>query len=65
MAYSPCGIPYVHGKEIDSFDRLILQGKDHYEAQGYEIHYETMVSAIDPADEPFRSPAKPPSTSTG
>ena len=49
VAYSPCGIPYVHGKEIDSFDRLILQGKDHYEAQGYEIHYETVVSAIDPA----------------
>jgi NADH oxidase (H2O2-forming) len=49
VAYSPCGIPYVHGKEIDSFDRLILQGKQYYEEQGYEIHYETMVSAIDPA----------------
>src|SRR5680860_541636 len=23
VAYSPCGIPYVHGREIDSFDRLI------------------------------------------
>ena len=50
VAYSPCGIPYVHGKEIDSFDRLILLGKEHYEAQGFEIHYETVVSAINLAD---------------
>jgi NADH oxidase (H2O2-forming) len=47
VAYSPCGIPYVHGKEIDSFDRLILQGKEFYEDQGFEIHYETVVSSID------------------
>lgn len=47
VAYSPCGIPYVHGKEIDSFDRLILQGKEFYEEQGFEIHYETVVSGID------------------
>lgn len=47
VAYSPCGIPYVHGKEIDSFDRLILQGKQFYEDRGFEIHYETVVSAID------------------
>ena len=24
IAYSPCGIPFVHGKEIDSFQRLFL-----------------------------------------
>ncbi|MGH2721379.1 MAG: FAD-dependent oxidoreductase, partial [Actinomycetota bacterium] len=24
VGYSPCGIPYVHGKEIPSFDNLIL-----------------------------------------
>ena len=47
VAYSPCGIPYVHGKEIDSFDRLILQGKDFYAQQGFDIHYETVVSSID------------------
>ncbi len=46
VAYSPCGIPYVHGKEIDSFDRLILQGKKFYEDQGFEIHYETIVGGI-------------------
>ena len=49
VAYSPCGIPYVHGKEIDSFDRLILQNKQFYEDQGFEIHYETVVSAINTA----------------
>lgn len=47
VAYSPCGIPYVHGGEIDSFERLILQGKEFYEKQGFEIHYETVVSSID------------------
>lgn len=49
VAYSPCGIPYVHGKEIDSFDRLILQNKQFYEDQGFEVHYETVVSAINTA----------------
>lgn len=47
VAYSPCGIPYVHGKEIDSFDRLILQGKEFYADRGFDIHYETVVSSID------------------
>ena len=59
VAYSPCGIPYVHGKEIDSFDRLILLGKDHYEAQGFEIHYETVVSAINLAERTVEVPGKP------
>ena len=58
VAYSPCGIPYVHGREIDSFDRLILQGKDYYEAQGYEIHYETTVSAVDPAAHTVQVPGE-------
>ncbi|TWP38030.1 FAD-dependent oxidoreductase [Leekyejoonella antrihumi] len=47
VGYSPCGIPYVHGKEIDSFDRLILQGKEFYADRGFDIHYETVVSGID------------------
>ncbi len=47
VAYSPCGIPYVHGKEIDSFDRLILQNKQFYADRGFDIHYETVVSAVD------------------
>jgi NADH oxidase (H2O2-forming) len=48
VAYSPCGIPYVHGKEIDTFDRLILQGREYYQELGYDIRYGTRVSAIDP-----------------
>ena len=24
VAYSPCGIPYVHGKEIPTFEQLFL-----------------------------------------
>src|SRR6266700_5829310 len=47
VAYSPCGIPYVHGKEIDTFDRLILQGREYYEELGYDIRYGTRVSSID------------------
>lgn len=47
-AYSPCGIPYVHGKEIDSFDRLFMATKQQYVDQGIDIRYETTVTAIDP-----------------
>jgi NADH oxidase (H2O2-forming) len=46
-AYSPCGIPYVHGKEIPDFDRLFMATKQHYIDQGLDFRYETTVSAID------------------
>lgn len=46
VAYSPCGIPFVHGKEIDSFERLFLATKEQYRQQGIDIHYETTVEAI-------------------
>ncbi|WP_245607225.1 FAD-dependent oxidoreductase [Pseudonocardia spinosispora] len=49
VAYSPCGIPYVHGGEIESFDKLILAGKQAYVDAGIDVHYETEVSAIDTA----------------
>ena len=48
VAYSPCGIPYVHGKEIDSFDRLFLATKEQYVATGIDVHYETTMESIDP-----------------
>ena len=48
VGYSPCGIPYVHGREIDSFDRLFLQDKEFYRQAGVDIRYETHVTAIDP-----------------
>jgi NADH oxidase (H2O2-forming) len=60
VAYSPCGIPYVHGREIDSFDRLILLDKEHYRQQGFEIHYETIVSAIHLADRTVEVPGQAP-----
>ena len=48
VAYSPCGIPYVHGREIDSFERLFLATKEQYVNTGIDVHYETTVEAIDP-----------------
>ena len=47
-AYSPCGIPYVHGKEIPDFERLFMATKQMYVDQGIDIRYETAVTAIDP-----------------
>jgi NADH oxidase (H2O2-forming) len=46
-AYSPCGIPYVHGKEIPDFDRLFLAGKEAYVEAGIDIHYSTPVTGLD------------------
>ena len=47
VGYSPCGIPYVHGKEIDSFERLFLAQKEAYVQAGIDVHYETWVSSIE------------------
>jgi NADH oxidase (H2O2-forming) len=47
VGYSPCGIPYVHGKEIPDFERLFLATKETYQNSGIDIHYETKVTAID------------------
>ena len=49
VAYSPCGIPFVHGKEIPSFEALFLADKQSYIDAGIDIHYETAVTSIDPA----------------
>ena len=46
IAYSPCGIPFVHGKEIDSFQRLFLAAKEDYVKAGIDIHYNTTVTGI-------------------
>ena len=46
-AYSPCGIPYVHGKEIPDFERLFLGTKQQYADQGIDIQYETVVTGLD------------------
>jgi NADH oxidase (H2O2-forming) len=47
VAYSPCGIPFVHGKEIDSFEKLFLATKEQYVNSGIDVHYETTVESID------------------
>lgn len=47
VGYSPCGIPYVHGREIDSFERLFLAEKETYQQAGIDIAYETRISDID------------------
>jgi NADH oxidase (H2O2-forming) len=46
-AYSPCGIPYVHGKEIPDFERLFMATKQHYKDQGLDIRYETTATKVD------------------
>lgn len=46
-AYSPCGIPYVHGKEIPDFERLFMASKQHYIDQGLDIRYQTTVTQAD------------------
>ena len=39
VAYSPCGIPYVHGREIDNFEKLFLAEKQAYVDAGIDVHY--------------------------
>ena len=46
-AYSPCGIPYVHGKEIPDFERLFLATKEAYKENGIDIHYQSKVTGLD------------------
>lgn len=49
VAYSPCGIPFVHGKEIPSFEALFLADKQAYVDAGIDIHYNTTVTSMDVA----------------
>ncbi|MCH8983329.1 MAG: FAD-dependent oxidoreductase [Acidobacteria bacterium] len=49
VGYSPCGIPFVHGKEIEKFEDLILQDKKFYEDAGFDIQYMTKVEGVDTA----------------
>lgn len=47
VAYSPCGIPFVLGKEIPDFERLFLQTPEHYASIGIDLRLKTAVTAID------------------
>ncbi|HEY8475479.1 MAG TPA: FAD-dependent oxidoreductase [Chloroflexota bacterium] len=47
-AYSPCGIPYVFGREVKSFDDLFLQKPEFYtQEMGLDLHLSTSVERID------------------
>ena len=47
IAYSPCGIPFVHGREIDKFERLFLSTVERYVSDGLDMRMETTVTDID------------------
>ncbi len=47
IAYSPCGIPYVFGRQIEKFDGLFLQPLQFYRDMGIKLHTETLVERID------------------
>jgi NADH oxidase (H2O2-forming) len=46
VAYSPCGIPFVHGREIPSFENLFLQTSEHYAEIGIDLRVQTTVTGI-------------------
>src|SRR2546421_11637081 len=48
VGYSPCGIPYVHGREIPDFERLFMATRETYDNAGIDIHYETRVTGFSP-----------------
>jgi NADH oxidase (H2O2-forming) len=48
IAYSPCGIPYAHGREIPEFENLFLSTVERYvEEEGLDMRMETAVTEID------------------
>src|SRR3989337_1486837 len=47
VAYSPCGIPFVHSREIPDFKGLFLQTSEHYAEIGIDLRFQTTVTGID------------------
>jgi NADH oxidase (H2O2-forming) len=47
VAYSPCGIPYVLGREIPDFERLFLAGPENYAEAGIDLRTQTVVTEVD------------------
>jgi NADH oxidase (H2O2-forming) len=47
IAYSPCGIPFVHGREIEKFESLFLSTVERYVEDGLDMRMETTVTDID------------------
>ena len=47
IAYSPCGIPFVHGKEIPRFEDLFLSTVERYVSDGLDMNMETVITDLD------------------
>jgi NADH oxidase (H2O2-forming) len=47
IAYSPCGIPFVFGGEIESFDNLHLEEMKHYKKMDIDIRTGVEVTRLD------------------
>ena len=47
IAYSPCGIPFVHGREIPKFEDLFLSTVERYVEDGLDMRMETTVTDLD------------------
>ena len=47
IAYSPCGIPFVHGGEIPRFEDLFLSTVERYVADGLDMNMETVITDVD------------------
>ncbi len=47
IAYSPCGIPFVHGREIPKFENLFLSTVERYIEDGLDMRMETTVTDLD------------------
>src|SRR3954464_11692852 len=47
IAYSPCGIPFVHGREIPRFEDLFLSTVERYVSDGLDMHMESVVTDLD------------------
>lgn len=48
IAYSPCGIPFVHGREIEEFESLFLSTVERYrDEEGLDMRMETVVTDLD------------------
>ncbi|MDY0129298.1 MAG: FAD-dependent oxidoreductase [Methanosarcina vacuolata] len=46
-AYSHCGIPFVLGREIESFEKLIVKPKDFFKRNRIDVRLNECVSSID------------------
>lgn len=47
IAYSPCGIPFAHGREIPEFGDLFLSTVQRYVDDGLDMRMETAITELD------------------